>query len=265
MDKVNTKSNININTNSCLAAIIVTTDIEFESIQDIYKWKQLRISNTGYMYYETQIIKKGTPHKIIMTRQSDMGMIASAIISTTILQEFSPQYLIMTGVIAGIYQDGKEEIIYGDILAGNMFWKCTTGKLVVSSNSNKDFGHLNIISKPQSIKIPKKLNKLLESAVNSPNCKWPVHLGPIACSSVVMQNSAFVNNVILKNEPNTIGLDMESYSVAYTCKQITKNKTLPIIIKGVSDFADNEKSYNYQKYAAMQSCEFCQFLLNDIL
>ena len=42
-------------------------------------------------------------------------------------------------------------------------------------------------------------------------------------------------------------------------------RPVPLIVKSVCDFADNQKSDDYQRFAAYSSCEFAQFLYEKVL
>ena len=89
--------------------------------------------------------------------------------------------------------------------------------------------------------------------------------GPLACGSSVVANRAVVEKQVLSLFPKTVGLDMESYSVAFTCQNCKEPRPTPILVKSICDFADSEKSDDYQRFAAYSSCEFAQFLYEKIL
>lgn len=58
---------------------------------------------------------------------------------------------------------------------------------------------------------------------------------------------------------------MESYAVVYAANHASEPRPMPIIIKSVCNFADNEKSDDFQLFAACTSCEFAKFLYEKIL
>ncbi|MCR5208562.1 MAG: hypothetical protein K6C14_08820, partial [Eubacterium sp.] len=63
----------------------------------------------------------------------------------------------------------------------------------------------------------------------------------------------------------TVGLDMESYSVFYTAKFSQSPRPVAIVIKSICDFADDEKSDRYQKFAAYTSSQFAKYLFEKHL
>ena len=63
----------------------------------------------------------------------------------------------------------------------------------------------------------------------------------------------------------TIGLDMEAYGVVYAAQKSTAPRPKALVIKSVCDYANNEKSDQYQKFAAYTSCEFAKLLIEKFL
>ena len=63
----------------------------------------------------------------------------------------------------------------------------------------------------------------------------------------------------------TVALDMESYAVVYAAENAAAPRPIPLIIKSVCDYADAQKSDQYQKFAAFTSCEFAKLLYEKFL
>ena len=62
---------------------------------------------------------------------------------------------------------------------------------------------------------------------------------------------------------NTAALDMESYEVMYAVKGSTVPRPKGLVIKGVCDYADEEKSNRYQKFAAFNSAQLQSFCMKN--
>lgn len=90
-------------------------------------------------------------------------------------------------------------------------------------------------------------------------------LGPLACGAAVVGNSEIVDDMIKQHSRKTVGLDMESYGIFYATNYGLDNRTIPICLKSISDFADEKKGDGYQKYAAYTSAEFAKFLIKTVL
>ena len=87
----------------------------------------------------------------------------------------------------------------------------------------------------------------------------------MACGNSVVANRDVVNKQIHSLFPKTAGLDMESYSVFYAAMHATEPKPKAIVIKSICDYADSEKSDQYQKFASYTSSRFAKFLYENYL
>lgn len=260
----NSRSFGNLNQFNCYAAFITTTDIEFEALYKLFNWRRLYMGETGYFYYETYIKKDAENLRIVMTRQNNMGMIASTRTTTNIIWNFAPKYVIMTGVLAGI-KHNNDNLVLGDVIIADKVWNCSSGKYINSTNNSSQKNKIEFIPRPQEIKIPNNIVSSFKKAVSDNNCIYPAHIGHITSSMSVVANTEIIENRIIAHSKNTIGLDMESYGIAYACQIESKLKPTPIIIKGISDFANSQKNYDYQRYAANNSSGFSKFLLEKHL
>lgn len=247
------------------AAFITATDIEFESLYKLYSWKQLYISDTGYYYYETSIKRNSKNLKILLTRQNNMGMIAATRTATNIIWQFSPQYVVMVGICAGIKNKDNDDLILGDIVLADKIWNCSAGKYVNNKNAPIQLGKVGFVPSPQTIKVPHEVISVFENAISSDNCTYPVHIGTITSSMTVIADIEIVENQIKSQSSNTIALDMESYGIAYACQIESQYKPTPIIVKAICDFASSDKNYDYQRYASANSAKFTKLLLEEFL
>ena len=83
--------------------------------------------------------------------------------------------------------------------------------------------------------------------------------------STVVANSEVVEKQIHAQYNNTAALDMESYAVMYAVKEAPVPKPKGLVIKSVCDYADEEKSDQYQKFAAFTSAQFAKLLYEKFL
>lgn len=210
------------------AAILTAVEIETQAVYNLYaEWNKITFSGDRQKYYQTEFMREGIKHKLITAQQDVMGMTSSALLCAKVIAHFRPEYIIMCGIAAGI---GEEiEQIYGDILVPDVVWDYSTGKFV-GAHVRKDN-------------------------------EFHIHIGPMACGSTVVANSEFVSRRGLPLFPSTIGLDMESYSVIYSATNFSSPSPKAVIIKGICDYANEEKSDQYQKFAAYNSSQFTKYLL----
>lgn len=103
------------------------------------------------------------------------------------------------------------------------------------------------------------------AAAASPENQCHVHIGPMACGISVVANRDVLEKQVRSQLQGTVALDMESYAVAYAAEHAVEPRPVPLIIKSVCDYADAQKSDQYQKFAAFTSCEYAKLLYEKFL
>lgn len=246
------------------AFIITAVVIETSSIKSLYNsWKRVNIDGDNQTYYETYFEKNGKQHRIITAQQSVMGMTAATVLTMKAIEKFRPRYVIMSGIAAGTGDEAKQ--IYGDVIVPDVIWDYSTGKFVGPDETEIRFGDIGFLPRPRSVYTDEIIMDIIKSTMGREDNEFHVHIGPLACGSSVVANRAVVEKQVLSLFPKTVGLDMESYSVAFTCQNSTAPQPTPIIVKSICDFANSEKSDQYQKFAAYTSSGYIKYLLENHL
>ncbi len=256
----------------CKFAILTAVPIETDAVIALdYNWEQLPVDGDPSVYHYA---KNPGGNYIVHVQQSEMGMAAAAVATAKLILHFKPQYIIMTGIAAGLDSSMK----LGDIIVGTDIWNYASGKYVESRLENGQYKTI-LSPDPKHIPMPKILQEklssqnyndiLLEIKKNSPHEtieeKLNLYFGTIACGGAVVASQEIVTEQITSHARKTIGLDMESYGVCYS-SQITTNPSIPaIIIKSVSDSADAAKNDIAQAYAAYTSANFAKYLVENVL
>lgn len=246
------------------AAIITAVEVETRAIKNLYKnWDRIKIHGDEQEYFGTSFRRGEKEFRLVTAQQEVMGMVASSLLCSKIISNFHPKYLILCGITAGI---GKGiEQIYGDIIVPDVVWDYTTGKFVGSNEAEIRFGDLGFLPRPVSLETDGSVLKIIRRVQTLNDNDFHVHIGPMACGSSVVANSMVVKKQIHSLFPETAGLDMESYSVVYAAKNFLSPRPKAIIIKSICDYADEEKSDKYQKFAAFNSGSFAKYLLDNHL
>lgn len=247
-------------------ALVSATSTEEESIKRLYDdWQLLRVAGDGQQYYETSFERDGRNFKIVTARQDEMGMTAAGVLAMKMAALFKPKYLIMVGIAAGVARKKSTEQIYGDVVVANVVWDYSSGKFVSSNSADVVFGEVGFIPRPRFINADEDLIELVERVSNSPDNEFHVHIGPMACGSTVVANREVVDKQIYSQQGSTAALDMESYAVMYAVKHAPMPRPKCLVIKSVCDYADEEKSDQYQKFAAYTSSQFAKWLIEKHL
>lgn len=246
------------------AAIITAVEIETLAVRKLYpKWKKATFPGDKQAYYLTTFRRGNNDYSLVTAQQDVMGMTSAALLCTKIISQFRPRYLIMCGIAAGI-GEGKDQV-YGDLLVPDVVWDYSTGKFVGADEAEIRFGDLGFLPRPKSVAVDESVLSVIRSIQGRSDNEFHVHIGPMACGSTVVANHDFVSKRVLPLFRSTIGLDMESYSVVYASRNFPAPSPTPIIIKGICDYADEEKSDQYQKFAAYNSSQFTKYLLENHL
>jgi len=246
-----------------IAIITALPHTELEAVLALpCNWTSKCLSDDCNVYYTGEIqLSNGSKKTIVSTSCPRMGMASAASITMKLCLKFNPEYLIMTGILAGI----KDKVRIGDIIVADPCWDWGSGKLTI-----KD-GEITFLSSPYQIQLDSKIQAIIRKIsvertyLDKIYCDWKetsrpshdlnVHVGPVATGAVVLEDPNTVD-LILKQNRDTIGIEMESYAVAASAKVSNNNPPKTIIMKSVCDFADPLKDNKWQKYAAYTSASF---------
>lgn len=246
-------------------ALLTVTTTEFHAVTHFHNWRPVSFSDDEKIYDAAEFERDGKTHTLIHAKLDEMGMTAAATVSMKVIHTFRPRYLIMVGVAAGVVNKENEDQQYGDVVVPGVVWNYSAGKFVSPEQAEIKYGNLGFVPNSTSEKIPEDIIPYLLKAIRSKDNPCHAYYGPMACGSTVVANRELLEKQIFTQYNNTAGLDMESYAVVYAANHCTAPKPIPIIAKSVCDFADPEKSDEYQRFAAFSSCEFAKFLYEKIL
>lgn len=252
-------------------AIITAVKTETDAVKNLCdNWIKELITGDPTYYYTNKLGSELKPLKIVTAQQSEMGMAAAAALTTRLINNFKPKYIIMVGIAAGI----DTEYNFGDIIIPSEVWNYSNGKYI--QDKEKD-SLISFSPDPKSIPLNPEIKELVSQDFShtlfsikrecqgAPQHDLQVICGPMACGSAVVANREIIETLVKSHSRKTVGLDMESYGVFYASHYINSQKTIPIVIKSICDFADAKKGDNYQKYAAETSAKFMKFLIESEL
>lgn len=272
--KINDKIRFNLIKESKITnvdiVLMTAVQVEFEAVKNSFeRWEIIDFKGDLTHYFLTSI--KNCDNKdinIILVKQNEMGMTATATLASKIIIKFNPCYIIMCGIAACL----KNEYNYGDIILPFEVWNYSSGKIISAENDN-DFV---LLQDPKYIRINSELKSMLSLDYNeilyTIRKEWYEPISqeinllhePMACGPSVVANESYIKENILRHARKTIGLDMESYGLFYACENFN-TKTRALCIKSVSDFANDKKGDDYQKYASYTSACFVKYLIEKVL
>lgn len=210
-------------------------------------------------FHKTFFTKTDGSHLSVIAVTVDiMGMNATSTLATQVIDLFHPRLIAMTGI--------KDEVNLGDILIANPSWDSGAGKIKKDKDSGEKLFELDMKQEPLDDDLyhqvrtlqddTRFLNSIYEKFdADKPETHLKVRIGPVASGAAVIANSD-IRKEINSQSRKLIGIEMETYGLYYAANHATKPRPKVISIKSVCDYADEEKSDNYQKYAAYTSARF---------
>lgn len=206
--------------------------------------------------------------KIVCASSYEMGLSSAAVLATKIISSFHPHYLIMTGMAGGV---DANVLHFGDVLIADPCFDYESGKKVYIDGQS--------IFKPdyRQIRLDDTVNQVLrrlsgrvdelEAIKNACTLDKPVEplqikIGPFGSGASVLSDSTVIARVKEHNR-KFLGFDMEAYAVMLAGMLSVHPKTIPVVIKSVSDFGDG-KTDKYQQYAAYTSSRIMMLFLKEL-
>lgn len=251
-------------------AIITAVEVEFKACMEIINVeKEYKLENDSTHYYVGNL--KTDPSKtVVVVKQLQKGLTAAGVLSTKLIKNFRPKYLVMLGICGGV----KNAVELGDVILATEVVEFTSGKLTNDIQLEKMF-------KPEprylsvGAEIKEVINKDFSSDISDITSKYnykerelkgfTVINGPVVSGPFVLQNETVIDTFIIPYNRDVRGIDMEAYGVLYAAEHSYLPKPKVIICKAVSDFADEYKNNTYQLNASLNSVYIAECLLTKYL
>ncbi|WP_024483215.1 phosphorylase family protein [Serratia fonticola] len=241
---INKIESANDNNNYYHPDVAIITALEDPELDELLKLVQepIKFVLEGHSYYRFSIKNKSNKKiSIVCASAERMGLSWSASLTTRIINKFSPKYILMTGICAGV--DGRTDL--GDIIVGDPVWDWGAGKLSEKS------GEKIFLPDPHQLPLNRKLKegfKLISKDVQfmkSLPLNWSgnditkipsLKIAPMACGSSVISTQLAVDE-INEDHRKLTAIEMESYGVMAASHAYD----IPcVVIKSVCDFGNTK-------------------------
>lgn len=180
----------------------------------------------------------------------------------------------MTGIAAGV--DSKK-LHFGDILIADPCFDYGSGKRSFEAGEPgksvfcPDYNQRRLDGKVLQLfeqfaaddNISDRIGKECPGDIKRPAGLPHIHIGDFASGAAVLTDPSVISG-ILEHARKLLGFDMEAYGVMLAGDLSSEPKSIPVIIKAVSDFGDQEKSDDYHAYAAYTSAKMAQIFIENI-
>lgn len=244
-----------------------------EEIQEISKSLeevvQIRIDDDDEIYYRGGWTIPEKKIKIVFASLNQMGMVAATSLATKLIYNFTPRYLVMTGIAAGT---DSSKMNYGDVIVASTVWDYRAGKDIREKEKSE---HINSI-KPFTIetsfvnwarelaKDEESLQRIQKSFQGKkPDTNLKVLSGPVVSGPSVVTDTEIVKDILKEQSRDVLALEMEIYGVYYAANWAIKPRPKVVALKAISDFADMQKTDEFHQYASYTSAKIFEILAKN--
>lgn len=253
-----------------LPRVVILTALSNPECKEVLHVFSCQWSNEarGGILYRTGIAKfQNCTAKIVVASQHEMGMVSAAILTTKAIMSWQPTLVAMTGVCAG----ARNKVNLGDLIVVKQVVDYNAGKwkgnkfipdyTTISLDDNYA-NYINVFSDKQD--LAHIIRSEWNHAAGKPPTEIDIHFEVIASGAAVVACGEMVEEV-QEHKRSICGIDMEAFGVAKAAESAFPSKVKWLIIKGVQDYADEQKSDAYREYSAFISAKFLKMFLDEHL
>ncbi|XBC38362.1 MAG: 5'-methylthioadenosine/adenosylhomocysteine nucleosidase [Buchnera aphidicola (Floraphis meitanensis)] len=180
--------------------------------------------------------------------KSGVGKVSSSTTCTILLNIYKVNLIINIGTAGSL----DDKLIPGNIILPHS----TCYHDVDLTAFGYKLGHIQNF--PKLFSINKNMIEFTETHVLKSKLNYKKNL--------IISGDSFINNtasknILKKNFPTAIAVDMESTAIAQVCYQFKKPF---LIIKSISDYSDNNSKLNFEKFIDLAS-QRCSNVVQDLL
>lgn len=251
------------------ADILLLTGLheELEWIQKVTGFEFHRRNCQGTSYLFADVVRGQRNVRIVTLRQLEKGLTTAAITATKAMCIWKPSVVVMTGICAGV----RGAVNLGDLIVATQCFEHSSGQLKdgeLIPLQNRVAIQPWLLDFLVSLTDSSEMLQRIQADYSEPlpdKFTTNIHYGSMACGPQVVKDSAYIQQ-LRGREYSLVGLDMESYGVALAASMCSSHShtIVPLIVKGVCDFADSNKTDLWHDYSAYASASFVLAVLEEI-
>lgn len=199
---------------------------------------------------------KDSEFSVVSSVAPRMGMVPMALLASKLIEKFRPRLVVMPGICAGVR--GRVEL--GDVVFGDMCWDYQVGKHHVNAEHIPSFQiepypvtvESGISAKMDQLGLDREFWRSLSDEWHDDKQAPSLIRAPIASGSSVLANGE-ITKLIVQQQRKVAGIEMEMYALYSAAAFCCEPRPAVIGLKGVCDFADENKKDGFQSFAAYAS------------
>ncbi len=239
--------------------VITALQIELDAVYALnWEWQEPEPLDDSTFIRRGSFISEGVSCSVVAACSPRMGSVAAGLLATKLINHFTPRFIAMPGICAGVR--GKVEI--GDLVLFDPAWEWPSGRL--------SDGESGSYLEPSPHQIPlsefvvaraeqlKRQDSIWADAIRSwPGVEAPpstprLLIGPGASGSAVVAHAATID-AIKQQHRRLLAVEMEVYGVYAAARASSWPRPTAIGLKAVCDFADDTKADTHQKFCCFVS------------
>lgn len=243
-----------------LGIVVALKTPEFDAMMDLnWGWSRIETDGDPGQFYEGRFDRKdGSEGRAVLARSASMGMPSAAVVATKVGLRFRPRILCMTGICAGV----RGETHLGDVIVANPTWDYGSGKYSSGEDGKEVFEqsnyHFGLSSRIRGLVEPLEGETEALSEIRKrfpgekPATVTRLHVGPFASGAAVIARDEIMQWIKNQNR-KLMAVDMEAHAIACAAHEMPPPVMEFLVVKGVSDFADEAKGDKERRFAAYAS------------
>jgi nucleoside phosphorylase/CheY-like chemotaxis protein len=240
-----------------LAIVCALHTPELEAVLQLpCQWMEIT-GNSCNPTFQALLVNGGGTHRVVAVSALEMGMPAAAALAAKTIEKYRPRYVAMTGIAGGIKGSGG----FGDVVVADSCWDYSGGKVIEKN------GVVHIENEPRTAELDPTLKSQFMRLINDnsllarvaagyngdlPETRLSGRVGPIFTGTHVITSEQRAKELTLLNRKLS-AIDMEGYAIFASARYAEQPRPSPLLLKGLSDFADKEKDDRWRKYASYTS------------
>ena len=235
--------------------IVVATEVERLSVLCRLKPPQrrrfvLQVFEGSNTYYVGRL---GTANVVlVMSAMGSIGRDASTIVTSELLEHWSPNAVVMVGIAFG--KDAEKQMI-GGVLISERIVSYEPQRLGIDENLNRGEEH-----KGGPLLLNRFRNVLGWNFKNPLGVQCSHQIGPILSGEKLVDNPE-VKSVLFTRYPTAIGGEMEAAGFVAAAERRTCEW---IVLKAICDWGDGKKQKHHQGFAAAAAVDLLTHALNQV-
>ncbi len=237
------------------AVVITALEEELDYLYDLpLEWSGLQLLQDGLTYRRGRLNEE---LDIIATSARSLGLTSTAITTAKAIKQWNPKIAALIGICGGRKEKG---VMIGDVVVASQcfhyqFGAFENGKIQRELRlENTDSQILDVVEHvARRTQVLAKIQQSLPRGLKMPNTTLRYHIGPIASADLVVKDIEKFAEAI-EADRKTIAVDMESYAFMRATR--LANTRWSLVLKSVSDYADDNKDDDYREYAKFITVAF---------